>query len=131
MSKIYLVAALLLSFSAQARQYIQCASLDINSWDRMVINLNDSESTLFMTNGVHLPDEDQLRILKPIHFVESNDQVTVYQARDQYTQETLRIPTEWVNRASTFFYVDVELLSLVDGRKESFKVSCFSSIYDK
>lgn len=123
--KLCLLALITMAFSAQARQYIQCASLD--SWDRSVINLDGDESTLFMTNGVHLPDS--VRVLKDLDFQYADDGHHVYSTSGPVIVETIKIPIEIIDQRSQAFEVEFELRRLSDGYTRSFKQSCFSAIY--
>lgn len=129
MKKLALIFALL-TFSSMsfARQYIQCASLDANSWDRMVINLNGDKSTLFMTNGVHLPDE--IRVLKELVYAETNETSTIYKTQDSPIIETITIPNEFINVYSSYFLVNVNMERVSDGYSQNFDVSCYSALYD-
>lgn len=125
-----LIAVIALTFSTLSfgRQYIQCSSLDINSWDRMVINLNGDKSTLFMTDGVHRDDET--RVLKKIQYIETTATHTIYQSQDAYSIETVAIPNEYINVYASGFFVDVSLKQVGTNYGMEFQVSCFSALYD-
>jgi hypothetical protein len=116
----------LISFNTFARQYIQCSALD-NSTDRAVINLNSKQSTLFMTNGVHLPDE--LRILKNISYLKTENEMVIYQAKDHLTQELVFIPTEYINVATNYMEVELQLINLANNHSVKIPMICFSAIY--
>ena len=53
---IFIFTISLFSFSASARTYIQCNSVDFDDI-RMVLNLTGNTGTMFITNGVHRPNE--------------------------------------------------------------------------
>lgn len=120
--KLFAIFVLILNV-AHARQYIQCAHP--NSWDRAVINLDGDRSTLFMTNGVHLPDE--IRVLKKLYFVDVVDDVHVFETKGDVT-EKIYLPTENFGRASSFFYVELELTK--GSYSQTVEMSCFSIIYE-
>ncbi len=119
-----LLIALLLSTAASARQYIQCA--DSNSWDRTVINLDGENSTLFMTTGVHDPDE--LRILKDLDFVGTDESFTTYKTAG-VIEETVVIPNESIGVASSYFEVEITLKNTQNQAQRTRSVGCFSSIH--
>lgn len=66
MKLITLIALLIFSLPAFSRQYIQCGARD--SFNGAVINLDGDNSSLFMTNGVHLPDSDRVDMIKELVF---------------------------------------------------------------
>jgi hypothetical protein len=124
------VLILLISLSASARQYIQCASGDVHSFDGLVINLNDKQSTLFITNGVHLPDQDRIEELKKISFIGVEGKYNLYQAQDEKTKEVLRVPTDVVGEYSNYFKVLFSVVKLPNGSEYRKDYSCFSAIYN-
>lgn len=126
----FILLALTFSGLSYGRQYIQCGSLDANSWDRMVINLNGEESTLFMTNGVHLPPNEEIRVLKKLVYVETTETSTIYTATDANVIETVTIPNEFINVYSNFFLVNINMERISDGYARNFDVSCYSALYD-
>lgn len=121
---MYLVAAQ----SAFARQYIQCASH--NSWDRSVINLDGEKSTLFLTNGVHLPPEDQLRVLKSLYYTSADESFTYYETRDGQILEKVQIPNEVIGQYSDYFEVVMTLTMVSSGYSQDQSLSCYSAIYE-
>lgn len=124
----FILALLTFSSLSFARQYIQCSSLNPNSWDRMVINLNGENSTLFMTNGVHQPDE--IRVLKQLFYIETNETSTIYKTQDTHVIETVTIPNEFINVYSNYFLVNINMERVSDGISRNFDVSCYSALYD-
>lgn len=115
------ILILLVTLSAQARQYIQCSSSDVYSFDGLVINLNDVQSTLFVTNGVHLPDEDRVDLLLNLKFVSKSEDSHVYATEDKVSIE---IPTSIIGEYSNSFSV---FLTKNSYTKEYL---CYSAIYN-
>tara|TARA_B100001971_G_C18268046_1_gene596747 strand:- start:195625 stop:195999 length:375 start_codon:yes stop_codon:yes gene_type:complete len=109
-----------------ARQYIQCAHS--NSYDRMVINLDGDASTLFLTTGVHDPNE--LRVLKDLFLVSSGDDFYHYETRDGLVKEEIIIKSEYIDRALGYFVVDFKMTKLDDNYSQTYEVGCFSSLHD-
>lgn len=122
--KFLFAALMLVSSSAFARQYIQCAASD--SWDRAVINLNGDKSTLFMTNGVH--QDDEIRVLKKLFFVGNNGQDALFETRDGDVKEVVHVPANVIGKYSNYFVVVMEMSSANQNAK--FALSCYSAIYD-
>ena len=120
-----LLALLLLNTTAYGRQYIQCA--DSNSWDRIVINLDGENSTLFMTTGVHDPDAQNT--LKPLKLVEITDTHHYFQTEGEI-QESIELSNADFGRASQYFQVHVTRTLVASGESKSKQLGCFSSIYD-
>ena len=123
-----LVLLLALAFSSQvfARQYMQCA--DEHTWNRAVINLDGENSTFFLTNGVHLPDER--RLLKKITFEEEVDDLHIYRIEDKNNEVKIEIPSDVIGTFNNNFTI------ILRGKKNNSKYSyvsemrCFSAIYD-
>ena len=120
-----LLAALLLSMSVHARQYIQCS--DANSWDRMVVNLDAENSTLFMTTGVH--DPDALNILKDLKLAASNESFHIYETQGEII-ESIEIPNEFIDVYANYFLVQMTLTNSSTGSSRTRQMSCFSALYD-
>lgn len=115
---------------AYARQYIQCSSIDVNSSNGVVININDIQSTLFMTNGVHLPDGEYIGILKNINFLKEEDGFTFFTAQDDKTIETVKISTNYLGLSLDYISVEF-IIKKIDSQFQYIqKLSCFSSIYN-
>jgi len=114
---------------AHARQYIQCAA--DGTFDRMVVNLNGSRSTLFLTDGVHNPDE--MRILKRIQEVEGTATHAVFESLPMNEQDDVldrvMIPREWIGKASNSFDIEFQMIERSTGRMGTYSFSCFSSLY--
>lgn len=129
-SKTFLVLlsifSLGLSLQAQARQYIQCAHA--HSYDRMVINLDGDQSTLFLTTGVHDPNE--LRILKDLFLVEAGDDFHVYATNEGPVKEEIIIEKQYIDQALGYFTIDFKMTKLDDNYSQSFSLGCFSSLHD-
>jgi len=119
-----LLITLLLTTAANARQYIQCA--DSYSWDRTVINLDGEDSTLFMTTGLHDPDE--LRILKDLEFVAQGESFVTYKTAG-LIEETVVIPNEFVGIASNYFQVEIKQRNTQSNYEVTKSLGCFSSIH--
>lgn len=127
--KIALLAAVL-SFTplAHAHQYIQCASTDIYSSDRTVINLDGEKSTLFMTTGVNDPNE--IRILKSIKFLRTQGDKTLYQSSNHESTETVILPTAIIGKNARNFNVTVELVAADGSLRLDSDLVCYSALYD-
>ena len=126
--KIALIA-LLVTLSAQARQYMQCAPFNSTSTNRMVINLDGADSTLFMTSGL-LTDwdmEPEIRVLKDLNFDSSDESFHTYSTEGEVV-ESVKIPSEVIGEYSNFFLVEVTHTSETQSR--SVEMSCFSSLYN-
>lgn len=128
--KTLLVAALFcLTGVAHAHQYIQCASAtDLESTNRTVINLAGKKSTLFMTTGLQDPEEQ--RILKSIKYIGTNGKNTIYQAQDDFSIETIAIPTALIGKSSNNFFLGLELRRVDGSIVIAEELQCFSAIYD-
>ncbi|MEX0799342.1 MAG: hypothetical protein WEB87_04085 [Bacteriovoracaceae bacterium] len=109
------------------RQYIQCAAYD--SWDRAVINLDGKNSTLFLTNGVHRPDE--VRVLKNLFHIETNDSRALFETRGSKVVDMVRIPLEFLDVRASNFEVVIGHRNMRSGYESERTLSCFSAIYEK
>lgn len=121
--------ALSLYITVEARQYIQCSQID--SFESVVVNLNGEQSTLFLTQGVHLPDG--VNVLKSIKKLEENDEFDIYHSIDQDSAilERIFIPVEIIDTASNYFNIVIEFINLETDFSMDVEYSCFSSIYDE
>jgi hypothetical protein len=128
LKKSLLMALILTSFNAQARQYVQCSYQ--TTFDSIVLNLNDQQPTLFLTNGVHLPDTDRIHVLKNVNLIDETDEALIYESRDDRTRERVYFPKAEYGRASQFLELDLELEGLTTGELSRRTYSCFSSIYE-
>lgn len=122
--KVLFIIFCILVIPAHARQYIQCG--DADTTNAAVVNLNGDKSTLFMTDGVHLPDET--RIVKKLYFVSTTNLVTKYETRSGDSKQTVIIPTEVIGKRSNNFNITFD----IESTEASFpyEMSCFSSIYE-
>lgn len=127
MKKLLLIIALISNITF-ARQYIQCARF--SSFDGMVINLNDVQSTLFMTNGVHLPPGDELRVLKNLFFDYEENGFHYYSTDTDDIKDTVKIPSDVIGTYSSSFKVELILTRLDDNYHQTSEFSCFSAIYN-
>lgn len=127
MKSLLLVLAIVLSSSAFARQYIQCG--DRTSWDGAVINLDGDNSTLFMTNGVHLPDEDRVDMLKDLQF-EIKDATHSTFVTDGTVKDYVKVPNDVIGKYSNSFEVIMGHLNTVTGYTRERIMYCFSAIYN-
>lgn len=116
-----LTLVLFVSLTAQARQYIQCSSSNIYSFDGLVINLNEDQSTLFMTNGVHLPDEDRVDLLMNLNLSSQNQNNYLFKVEDD---SILEIPASVIGQYSNSFSVYL----IQDSYSQQYY--CFSAIYN-
>jgi hypothetical protein len=115
-----------LSMPAFSRVYIQCA--DSNSWDRAVINLNQDQSTLFMTNGVHLPDE--IRVLKDLNLIFESQTQLIYETSEGNIKDKVFIPLEQMQANPNYFTVKIEHTKTNSGYTQSRIMGCFSSVHN-
>lgn len=116
-----LILALSISLTASARQYIQCRPADSFSTNGIVLNLNDTQSTLLRTNGVQIPDEDRNSSLVNIQLMQAQENFTTYKSEEG---ELIQIPNEFIGQYSNHFNINI----FIDSTKSSY--SCFSSIYN-
>ena len=126
MKILALLSVMAFSLPAMARVYIQCA--DSNSWNRAVINLNGDESTLFMTNGVHLPNE--LRVLKDLSLVAESADELVYETNDGNIKDVVFIPVRDMQSSPNYFQVDLQHTRISSGYSQIRVMSCFSSTHN-
>ena len=127
MTKILLFLTIsILSVPTFARTYIQCG--ESNSWNSVVINLNGESSTLFMTNGVHLPDE--LRILKKIILTSENQEEMIYSTNEGKVLDVVYIPVTEMQRDPMSFMITLEHVNTDTGYSQARDMYCFSSIYN-
>ena len=125
MKSLFVLFALIISSAAQARQYIQCA--EDNTFNRVVINLDGEKSTLFITNGVHFPDEE--RIVKQLRYIETQNNFAIYGTNEGSTKETIYIPINKLNVASSNFQVTIQVDEMLKSAFYEVDLSCFSSIH--
>jgi hypothetical protein len=122
--KYLTIVLLITALNASARQYIQCAVSD--SFDRAVINLDGENSTLFMTTGVHDPNE--IRVLKKLRLDEVTTTHHFYISHDQNSTETLMIPNEIIGEYASSFVVNF------NHERNDYQFSrdmyCYSAIYE-
>lgn len=124
-----ILMALLVSVSAQARQYMQCAPMYSNSTDRLVISLDGENSTLFMTSGL-MTDWDldpEIRVLKKLVFTSKGNGFHTYKTQGS-VMDVINIPSEAIGEYSSYIEIKVEHIS--DSNTRSVEMSCFSSIYN-
>lgn len=126
MKSLIILFSITLSTSVFARQYIQCG--DTTSWDGVVINLNDTQSTLFMTNGVHLPDEDRLDFLKDLFYQGNTETHAVFNTEGE-VKEVVSVPLEVIGKFSSSFEVIFDHIRQSDGYSYQRVMYCFSAIY--
>ncbi len=122
-----IILLLIISPLSMARQYIQCSVSD--SWDRAVINLNHQQPTLYMTNGVHLPDGCQISTLKDLFWINNSENHAHYETKEGQVIELIAIPLNVLGRALSFFEVDFTHLRIDASYQYSRKMQCFSSIH--
>ncbi len=125
--KIFIIVAIfILSFPAFSRQYIQCSTYD--SWDGVVINLDGDKSTLFMTNGVHLPNE--IRILKDLYFDYEDELYVHYSTNEGPILDKVSVPQEVIGKTVKKFFVKFSHVSQRDRYAYGREMVCYSSIHD-
>lgn len=118
--QIILVLGLLflVALNAEARTYIQCAG---QASDRVVVNIDEPSSTLFMTSGVDDPDE--VRVLKKIKLHNETEKNFEYMSSDEEILVT--VPKHVVGNILNGFQV---ILSFLDSDYE-YKMSCYSNVF--
>ena len=127
--KPIIVLFLLLSItSVFARQYIQCGVRD--SFDGLVINLDGENSTIFMTNGVHLPDPDRVEILKPISLFDITQEYHIYQTQEDRIIEQVKIPNDVIGKYSSNFTILMGHKRANDQYFYEREMYCYSAIYE-
>lgn len=126
-ASIFLIS-LLLSSSVFARQYIQCG--DRNSWDGAVINLDEDNSTLFMTNGVHLPDEDRVEMLKDLFFDSKDQTHSTFITNQGKIKDYVKVPNNKLGKYSSSFEVIMGHLNTENNYSYERVMYCFSAIYN-
>lgn len=126
MLRFTLLLCVLFSSAASARQYIQCA--DTHSWDRAVVNLDGENSSLFMTNGVHIPDE--VRVLKKLFWVEEVGDKVKYATNEGKVIEELLIPQDVIGKYSSYFEIQMTLSYRDNSYARTKNMACFSAIYE-
>jgi hypothetical protein len=122
--KLLFVLIALTAATAHARQYIQCS--DAQSWDRMVINLDGDDSTLFMTTG--LQDPDALNILKPLKLVDVTSSHHFFKTEGDI-QELIQITSSDLGVASQYFDIMITYTNVISGQTSTKQMGCFSSLY--
>lgn len=127
--KLIIISLMLVSLNSFARQYIQCA--DNNSWDRAVVNLNGDNSTLFMTNGVHLPDEDRVEVLKKLTFKEKTLSHHIYVTNSLPIIDVVKVPNDFINVYASNFEVVMGHTNTNNGYTSERTMYCFSALYDQ
>lgn len=123
--KIFLIALSLFTFT-HARQYIQCAHP--HTWDRMVINLDGEQSKLFLTTGVHQPDE--MRVVKKLSLQTSGEDFSIFVTNEGPVIDEVMIQNEYLNRALRYFTIDFKMTQRGSNYSQSFELGCFSSLHD-
>ncbi|MBH48306.1 MAG: hypothetical protein CME71_09080 [Halobacteriovorax sp.] len=118
--QIILVLGLLflVALNAEARTYIQCAG---QASDRVVVNLDDAASTLFMTSGVDDPDE--VRVLKKIKLYNETEKSFEYMSVDE--EIMVSVPRHVVGNILNGFEV---ILTFLDSEYE-YKMPCYSNVF--
>lgn len=119
------LVALLLTFSSTvfARQYIQCSTMDSNSTDVMVVNLQTEQGgTLFISSGMQ--NDESERLLVNIEFDKIEKKHHVYKVVGEAGEGFVKVPSEAIGKSSNFVMVDLSFNSYY------FTFSCFARIYN-
>ena len=128
MKTMAILIALLCTTAAHARQYIQCA--EDYTFNRVVINLDGDNSTIFLTNGVHRPDEQ--RVIKDLKYITTKDSNVIYSTFEGSSKETILIPEQFINVASNYFQIEMQVEVILKSNFQKYydmKLSCFSSLH--
>lgn len=119
---------LLLSNLVHARQYIQCE--DTDSWDHAVINLNNENSTLFLTNRVDAPDEDRIKVLKKLYFEQNTSDHAIFVTKEGEVEDIVKIPLNILNKYSQNFKIILGHKNIESDYSYEREMICFSAIYE-
>ena len=118
----------LISQQGFARTYIQCRSLTTSD-DLMVVNINKKRSTLFLTNGVHRPDE--VRVVKTISYVGESDTHHIYHSEvSNNVKEVLEVPSNGIEVFNNNFQVTMSLMKIDGSINRIMEFSCFNNILE-
>ena len=120
----YIILLIIVFFnkSVYSRTYIQCSSITSDS-DYIVLNINDTQSTIFMTNGVHRQVE--IRLVKDIYLEEVNDDHYLYFSEDvDNFIEYISIPSNGINEFNNNFKVILRTNNL------DTTFSCFNNLFN-
>ena len=122
-----MIILLSLSISAHARTYIQCNSYEFEDI-RMVLSIKGFQGTMFITNGVHLPNER--RQVRKIWQTRTTTDYKIYESREnQGTNFELHIPKNAIETYNNNF--DVFAFPVSDkANNERLVFSCFNNIFD-
>ena len=127
--KTLIITAILitLSFTASARTYIQCNSNDFDDI-RMVLNLTGNTGTMFITNGVHRPNEGrQVRRMTYSGDVEVHKVFNTIE--NNTTNFELHIPHNAIETYNNNFDVYAFPMSK-KANNERLVFSCFNNIFE-
>lgn len=127
MKFIFILLVLVFSITASARQYIQCS--DSNSFDRFVINLDSDQSTFFYTNGVHLPDDSQIRSLTELSFDRETNESQIFVTSLHSSNLFIEIKKSDLDISSNYLEIDFDFINRDGESIKNFSVACFSSIH--
>lgn len=120
MKSLILVLTLLLSTSAFARQYIQCAT---QGSDVAVVNLLTEQSgTLFLSSGMENPDDE--RLLVNIELEKVKQGFHTYKVINENGEGSVHVPSSIINKSANNVKVDLTF------SEYSFSYLCFSRIYN-
>ena len=127
MKKIIGMILLSLSISAHARTYIQCNSHEYDDI-RMVLSIKGFQGTMFITNGVHLPDER--RQVRKIWQTRTTNEFKIYESRENQGKNfELHIPKNAIETYNNNFDVFAFPVSK-KANNERLMFSCFNNIFD-
>lgn len=123
MKTIILLAGLLLTNFAEARQYIQCGIMG-DTTDVAVVNLTTEKGgTLFLSSGMQNPETERVLVKIALSKIENGKHI--YKVVDEKGEGFAIIPSEFIGKAAKFFTVELAFANL------SFEYGCFSAIYEK
>ena len=126
--QLALVITIFLSLETFGRTYIQCRSLTTND-DLMVVNLNNNQSTLFLTNGVHRPDE--FRMVKNIFLTKQGETHSIYTSEViNKTKEILEIPHNAIENYNNNFQITLNIEKVDGSISRVMEFSCFNNIFN-
>jgi hypothetical protein len=121
MKATLLAVAMVFSSSVFARQYIQCNTLDTDSTDVAVVNLETKDGgTLFLSSGMQNPEDERTLVHIKFDKIEKAKHVFKIVENDGF----VAVPSSIIGKSSNSVMVDVNF----NGYFVEF--SCFARIYN-
>ncbi len=122
MKSLSLLFVLFFSTQAFARQYIQCGSLDLDTTDVMVINLETAQGgTIFLSSGMQNPEDE--RVIMNIAFSKIENGNHIYNIQSDINGAVL-IPSQIIGKPGSRIGIDLYANGMYYG------YTCFARIYN-